>query len=246
MIKAVVIDDEKNNREKLLNLLIKNCPNIEIVGEANGVRSGISIIREKIPDLVFLDVRMGDGTGFDLLNRFQSIDFKVIFVTAFEEFALKAFRFSAIDYLLKPVDPLELKDAVMKVSGQLSQENQEQLSNLSESVQSGKLKKIALRDLDNIYLVNMDNIVHCDSAGNYVRFVITDQNDILISKQLKEYEELFADLGFFRVHKSYLINLLHAKRYEKADGGFVVMSDESRIPVASRKREQLLEIFRRL
>ncbi len=246
MIKAVVIDDEKNNREKLLNLLIKNCPNIETVGEANGVRSGISIIREKIPDLVFLDVRMGDGTGFDLLNRFENIDFKVIFVTAFEEFALKAFRFSAVDYLLKPVDPQELKDAVMKVSGQLSQENHKQLSNLSESVQSGKFKKIALRDLDNIHLVNIDDIVHCDSSGNYVRFVITNQNDILISKHLKEYEELFVDLGFFRVHKSYLINLLHAKRFEKADGGFVVMSDESRIPVASRKREQLLEIFRRL
>jgi len=188
---------------------------------------------------------MGDGTGFDLLNRFDTLDFKVIFVTAYEEFALKAFRFSAVDYLLKPVDADELVEAVKKVSVQLSQELNKQFTILSESIQSGRLKKIALRDSENIHLINVDDIIHCDSEGNHVRFVVLNENDIIISKQLKEYEELLADSNFFRVHKSYLINLAHAKRFEKADGGFVVMSDESRIPVASRKREQLLEIFGR-
>ncbi len=246
MINALIIDDEANNREKLRNLVFKNCPNIEIIGEANGVRSGISAIKEKKPNLVFLDIRMDDGTGFDLLNRFDTIDFKVIFITAFEEFALKAFRFSAVDYLLKPVDPDELIEAVKKTSGQLSIERNKQLNILSESIQSGSLKKIALRDADNIHLICIADIIHCDSEGNYVKFVINNENDILVSKQLKEFEELFSDAGFFRVHKSHLINMTHAKRLEKADGGFVVMSDESRIPVASRKRERLMKMFERL
>jgi two-component system LytT family response regulator len=246
MIKTIIIDDEANNREKLRNLIDKYCSNIEIVAEANGVRTGISLIRDKNPDLVFLDIRMNDGSGFDLLNRFESIDFKVIFVTAYEEFALKAFRFSAVDYLLKPVDPDELVESVKKASIQLSNERNKQLSILSESIQSGRFKKIALKDSDNIHLVNIEDIIHCNSEGNYVRFIIFNENGILVSRQLKEYEELLADSGFFRVHKSYLINMAHAKRFEKADGGFVVMSDESRIPVASRKREQLMDLFRGL
>jgi two-component system LytT family response regulator len=244
MISALIIDDEANNREKLRNLLINYCPEVEIIGEANGVRSGISMIRDKNPDLVFLDIRMGDGSGFDLLNRFSSIDFKVIFVTAFEEFALKAFRFSAVDYLLKPVDPDELVEAVKKASVQLSHERSKQLNILTESIQSGRFKKIALKDSENIHLVNIDDIVHCNSEGNYVRFVIFNEADILVSRQLKEYEELLADSGFFRVHKSYLVNMAHAKRFEKANGGFVVMSDESRIPVASRRRDKLMELFK--
>jgi two-component system LytT family response regulator len=246
MIKAIIVDDELNNREKLLNLLLKNCPTIKVVGEANGVRSGISKIREKNPDLIFLDIRMGDGTGFDLLKRFDTIDFKVIFVTAFEEFALKAFRFSAIDYLLKPVDPLELKDAVEKVSQQLTHEHQQRLNNLASSIQSGRLNKIALKDAENIHLVNIDDIIHCLADGNYIRFVLSNQSDILISKNLKEFEELLAGSGFLRVHKSHLINLPHAKRFEKANGGFVVMSNDDRVPVASRKKEQLLDIFKRM
>ncbi len=246
MIKAIIIDDEANNREKLHNLIVKNCPNIEIVGEANGVRSGISAIRDKNPDLVFLDIRMDDGTGFDLLNRFDSIDFKVIFVTAYEEFALKAFRFSAVDYLLKPVDPDELIDAVKKAVSILMQDHNNQLDILSDSIQSGRLKKITLRDADNIHLINIGDVIHCDSESNYVRFVIHNENEILVSKQLKEFDELLSDYGFFRVHKSHLINMAHAKRFEKADGGFVVMTDESRIPVASRKREQLMEMFGRM
>lgn len=246
MIKALIIDDEVNNREKLRNLIVRNCPNIEIAGEASSVRSGITAIRDKDPDLVFLDIRMGDGSGFDLLKRFDNIDFKVIFVTAYEEFAFKAFRFSAVDYLLKPVDPDELIDAVSKVAVQIVQESNKQLDILSESIQLGRFKKIALRDADNIHLINIGDIIHCDSDGNYVRFVINNENEILVSKQLKEYDELLSDYGFFRVHKSFLINMAHAKRFEKADGGFVMMSDESRIPVASRKRERLMEMFARL
>jgi two-component system, LytTR family, response regulator len=243
MITTIIIDDEVNNREKLRNQLIKYCPFIEIVAEADGVISGISAIRIEKPDLIFLDISMGDGSGFDLLNRFDTIDFKVIFVTAYEEFALKAFRFSAVDYLLKPVDPDELIEAVKKVTNQLSQERNKQLNILSEIILSGRFKKIALKDSDNIHLINIADIIHCESDGSYVRFYILNEKEITISKQLKEYEELLADSGFFRVHKSHLINMAHAKRFEKADGGFVVMSDESRIPVASRKREQLLELF---
>lgn len=246
MIKAVIIDDEANNREKLHNLIIKNCPEISIVAQANGVRSGISAIRDKNPNLVFLDIRMDDGTGFDLLNRFDSIDFKVIFVTAYEEFALKAFRFSAADYLLKPVDRDELIDSVKKVSCQFRDEHNKKLSILTESIHSGQFKRITLKDANNIHLVNIGDIIHCDSESNYIRFAIQNENEILVSKQLKEYDELLSDYGFFRVHKSYLINMAHAKRFEKSDGGFVVMSDESRIPVASRKRERLMEMFEQM
>jgi two-component system LytT family response regulator len=246
MLRALIIDDEANNREKLHNLLNNHCPEVQVMGEADGVRSGISAIREHLPDLIFLDIKMDDGSGFDLLNRFEEIDFKVIFVTAYEEYAIRAFRLSAVDYLLKPVDPDELTEAVEKANKLMIEEQKLRLKAVSSNIESGQHRRIVLKEGENIHLVNVGNIIHSESEGNYVRFHVKDEQPILVSRQLKEFEEILEPSGFFRVHKSHLINMAHAKRYTRADGGFVVMDDGTSIPVASRKRERLLELFESL
>lgn len=246
MLRALIIDDEANNREKLHNSVIKYCPDVLVVGEADGVRTGISAIRNHLPDLVFLDIKMNDGTGFDLLNRFDSIDFKVIFVTAFEEFALKAFRMSAVDYLLKPVDPDELVEAVKKAGDQIKQNLQSQFDALNNNLQPGHPKKIVLKEAESIHLVNVSDIIHAESDSNYTVFHFRGNRKIMVSRQLKDFDEMLTEIGFFRVHKSHLVNLEEIVRFEKADGGFLVMSDESRVPVSSRKRERLMELFEKL
>lgn len=246
MLKALIIDDEANNREKLRNSLVKHCPDVHIIGEADGVRTGISAIRNHLPDLIFLDIKMNDGSGFDLLNRFDSIDFKVIFVTAYEEYAVKAFRMSAVDYLLKPVDPDELVDAVKKAGEQIKQNIQSQLDALKSNLQPGQSKKIVLKEAENIHLINITDIIHAESDSNYTIFHFPDNKKIMVSRQLKDYDGMLGDFGFFRVHKSHLVNTEQITRFEKADGGYLVMSDESRVPVASRKRERLMELFEKL
>ena len=246
MLKALVIDDEANNREKLHNNIIKYCPDVQVVGEADGVRTGISAIRNFLPELVFLDIRMNDGTGFDLLNRFESIDFKVIFVTAYEEYAVRAFRMSAVDYLLKPIDPEELVEAVKKAREQIRRNVQSQLDALKNNLQPGQSKKIVLKEAENIHLVNITDIIHARSDSNYTIFHLPGNKKIMVSKQLKDYDDMLGEFGFFRAHKSHLVNLEQITRFEKADGGYLVMSDESRVPVASRKRERLMELFEKL
>lgn len=246
MIRVLIIDDEANNREKLRNLLKNCCSDVQVIGEADGVRSGISAIRQQLPDLVFLDIRMDDGSGFDLLNRFETVDFKVIFVTAYEEYAIRAFRLSAVDYLLKPVDPDELSEAVEKAAELMMEEHRTQLEAISKNIEAGHHKRIVLKDSENIHLVNIGDIVYCESDGNYVRFHFVGDEPIVVSRQLKEFEEMLDAYGFFRAHKSFLINMAHAKRYTRADGGFVVMDSGASVPVASRKRERLLELFEQL
>lgn len=246
MLRALIIDDEANNREKLHNSVTKYCPDVQIIGEADGVRTGISAIRNRLPDLILLDIKMNDGTGFDLLNHFDSVDFKVIFVTAYEEYAVKAFRMSAVDYLLKPVDPDELVEAVKKAGEQIKRNLQSQLTALKSNLQPGQSRKIVLKDADNVHLINISDIIHAGSDSNYTIFHFPDNKKIMVSRQLKDYDDMLGDLGFFRVHKSHLVNLEQITRFEKADGGYLVMSDNSRVPVSSRKRERLMELFEKL
>jgi two-component system LytT family response regulator len=246
MLRAIIIDDESNNREKLRNSVTKHCSEVQIVGEADGVRTGISAIRQLLPDLIFLDIKMDDGSGFDLLNRFDSIEFKVIFVTAYEEYAVRAFRMSAVDYLLKPVDPEELVEAVKRAREQIELNIKSQLDALKNNLHTEQSKKIVLKEADNIHLINIEDIIHCKSDSNYTIFYFPGNKRIMVSRQLKDYEDMLDAFGFFRAHKSHLVNLEQIVRFEKADGGFLVMSDDSRVPVASRKRERLMELFERL
>ncbi|MEZ5195601.1 MAG: LytTR family DNA-binding domain-containing protein [Bacteroidales bacterium] len=248
MLRTIIIDDEAHMRQTLEKMVSRFCPNLKLVGMADGVKSGVEAIQKYHPELVLLDIKMNDGTGFDLLKKLESVDFKVIFITAYDQYAVKAFKFSAIDYLLKPVDPDELSEAAKKAENILQKDFNTQLETLEENMRMDDRanKRIILKTFDNIHLVKIRNINYCESEGSYSAIHLLDGKKIMVSNTLKEYDELLKDAGFYRVHKSYLINMRHIERFEKADGGNVVLENECKIPVASRKREELMEMFDRL
>lgn len=248
MIRVIVIDDENHVRDSLIKILHRHCPDVLVVGQANGVASGVEAIKELLPELVLLDIQMKDGTGFDLLSSLPSIDFKVIFVTAFDQFAIQAIRFSAVDYLLKPVNPELLKEAVNRAGMMIREQFRMQMQVLEENLRnlSNKNKKIIIKTAETMHLIEVKNLVCCDSDSSYTSIHTADGGKIMVSKTLKDYEDMLADCGFYRVHKSYLINLLHIRRFERQDGGYVVLTNDLKIPVASRKRDELLELFEKL
>jgi two-component system LytT family response regulator len=248
MLRTIIIDDEESVRKTLAKLIKKYCPNIKLVAEADGVNTGIRVIQHHHPDLILLDIKMEDGTGFDLLQKLEPVDFKVIFITAYDQYAIKAIKFSALDYLLKPVDPDDLKMAAEKAEKVLVSEMNQQLDALADNMQTSDRdkKKIILRTFENIHLVKLNDILYCESDDNYTNFHLLDNRTILVSNTLKEYDEMLSEFGFFRAHKSFLINLIHMDRFEKAEGGFIVLKNEIKIPVASRKKEQLMEMLFRI
>jgi len=242
-MRVILVDDDASVRENLKTLLSIYTSGLEVVAEADGVQSGLSCLKEHELDLLLLDVEMTDGTGFDLLAMCGEVDFKVIFVTGHDAYAIKAFKFSAIDYLLKPVDPEELTKAIQKAKNALTIEEQQlQVSNLVENKSKSALdQKLLLKDAENVYLVEIKDIIRCESETNYTKFFLADGRKLTISKTLKEYAVLFEGQPFFRAHQSHLINLLHFDRFEKKEGGIVHMKDGSTLPVAVRKKEALLE-----
>lgn len=248
LLRTIIIDDEVLMRQTLEKLLREHCPNVKLVAQASSVASGIITINRHKPDLILLDIKMDDGTGFDLLKLLEPIDFKVIFITAYDEFAIKAIKFSALDYLLKPVEPEELVNAINKADKLVVKELNTQLSVLADNMQSPNIpsKKIILKTFDNIHLVKIHDIIYCESEDNYTHFYLLDGSRILVSNTLKEYDEMLSEFGFFRVHKSFLINLSHIIRFEKAEGGSVVLTNNNVIPVATRKREHMLELLERI
>jgi len=248
VLRTILIDDEALMRRTIEKMVQDYCPEIKLVAQADSVSSGVAAVKRYHPDLVLLDIKMDDGTGFDLLRQLEPVDFKVIFITAYDEYAIKAIRFSALDYLLKPVDPEDLKRAVSKAEKLVVKELNAQLSVLSENMKQGNtsLKKIILKTFDAIHLVRVQDIVYCESDENYTTFHLIEGNRIITSRTLKEYEEMLCDTGFFRVHKSYLINLSCITRFEKAEGGCIVLNNAVRVPVSSRKREVLLEMLDRI
>ncbi len=248
LLHTIIIDDEVLMRQTLKKLVHDHCKNVRLVDQAGSVKTGIQAIRKHHPDLVLLDIRMDDGTGFDLLKQLEPIDFKVIFITAYDEYAIKAIKFSALDYLLKPVEPEDLVNAVNKAEKLVLKELNTQLSVLKDNMQPGNAasKKIILKTFDNVYLVRMGDIVYCESDDNYTIFHLLDSNKILMSNTLKGYEEMLNEYGFFRAHKSYLINLSHIVRFEKAEGGNVILTNNAVVPVSFRKRELLLEMLDRI
>jgi two-component system, LytTR family, response regulator len=245
MLRTIIIDDEIPMQQGLEKMLKSNCPNVKVVATAGSVEEGLKAISLHHPDLVFLDIKMNDGTGFDLLKQVDSVDFKVIFITAFNQYAVKAFKFSALDYLLKPVDTDELAEAVKKaekviISDMLTQLNilEEQLRN--ENTQN---RKIILKTHDSIYILQLHDLVYFESDGNYTTVYLVDGKRIIVSKSLREFEEMLTNNGFYRVHKSFLVNLSLINRFDKGDGGFLVMNTGDRVPVATRKKEKLLDLF---
>jgi len=246
MIQTLIIDDEKNNRKILSTIIRNNCPTISVIAEADGVASGVIAIKRLHPDLIILDISMDDGDAFDLLDQLDKIDFKIIFVTAHEEFAIKAFKYSAIDYLIKPVNVKDLVVAIKKTGDILINESKLQLSALTGNLNQNESKTIILKTLNNIYLLQVIDIVRCEAERNYTMFYRQNGERIIVSKSLKEFEGLLKEHGFFRVHHSHLINLSFIDRFEKSDGGHVILKDNSKIPVAQRKKELLFNMFNNL
>jgi two-component system LytT family response regulator len=238
MINAIIIDDIPEARTVLKADLENYCVNINVVGEAEGVVTGAKIIKELKPDLVFLDIQMQDGTGFDLLEILPSTDFKLIFTTASDEFAVKAFKFSAVDYLLKPIDPDELMDAVSKVEQQ--DKPAERIGLLKENFD--KPKRIALNTLDKIHIVEVAEILRCESNINYTMFYFLDGTKLLVTKTLKEFDKLLTDHYFIRLHQSHLVNARFIKEFTKSDG-YVFMKDGTKVPVSTRKKQVLMEMI---
>jgi two-component system LytT family response regulator len=244
MLRAVIIDDIDQIRSKNIDLIREHCPQVAIMAEAVDVKSGIEVIRKFLPDLVFLDVEMPDGTGFDLLQQLKPINFKVIFITGFQDFAIRAFRFSAIDYLLKPIDPEDLVAAVAKAEDAISKENLElKLGALFSNIEPKSQQKMVLKTAEKLFSVNIQDIVHCESERNYTTFHFVNAPKLIVSTTLKEYETMLVPMGFFRPHQSHLINMAYFDHFVKADGGLIVMKNDARIPLASRKREEFMALM---
>ena len=247
-MKTLIIDDEKSVRETTRMFLELYGKDIEIIGECASVADGYEAICRIQPELVLLDVEMPDGTGFDLLAKFEKLNFAVIFITGHNDFAIRAFKFSAVDYLLKPLDPEELVNALERAR-QLKDHEIDRFNLMTLINNEDKLKlpeRIVLSDSDNLYMVETKDIVRCKSEGNYTHFYLQDGSDILISRTLKEYDEMFKGSHFFRTHQSHLINLKYFSRYSKKEGGYIVMKDGSEVPLAVRKKDQLFTLIKNL
>ena len=246
MIKAVIVDDEKNARLVLRELLKETFNTIEIVAEAQNVAEAVTVIEENKPDLLFLDVDMPDGTGFDVLKKTKFKSMKIIFITAHHEHAIKAIKFSAFDYILKPVNTNEVIETVNRALEEQNAENTSDkmdavISNFSSSMP--EMKKLVLKTAERIYLVNVNEIIRLEADNNYTNVFLMSGDKILVSKTIKVYDDILSSYGFMRVHQSHLINLHHIKHFENQDGGFITLSDGSSIPVSKNKKTLLLEYF---
>jgi len=249
MLRAVIVEDEFRSRQTLAGMLKLFCKSVAIVGEAENVKEGIVLIQKEKPDVVFLDIQMPDGSGFKLLEELGTIKFDVIFTTAYDHFAIQAIKFSALDYLLKPIIQEELIKAVKKAEDSKEKHNkQKQVEVLLGNLQNPESEpaKIILSTSERINVVKIDDILRCESDSYYTFFYFTDGKRLLISKTLKENEELLKHHSFIRPHKSHLINTKYIKSYLKHDGGFIVMSDDTKIPVSRRKKETIMEIIQNL
>ena len=248
-LRALVIDNETDIRESVLSLVTMFCPEISELSSANSVSSGIEKIRIFKPDLVFLDVELGDGTGMSLLSHFTEFTFDVIFITAHNKYAVDAFRLSAIDFLLKPINPEELISAVQKVI-EKKEKNilLSQLKILNENYKStiSAEAKIVLKDADSIFFVKTKDIIRCESDGAYTTFHLLNKEKIVISKTIKEYDDLLSPFGFLRTHQSHLVNSFYIKRFDKNDGGVLVLTDNYSVPVSQRKKDFILDFLNRM
>jgi two-component system LytT family response regulator len=246
MIKAIIVDDEPHFRENLRTIMNLQATDIEVVAEAGSVAEAVRLITQLKPQLLFLDVHLPDGLGFDILKQLGSSGHKVIFTTAHDNYAITAFRFNAIDYLLKPVDPEMLIEALNRVREQpflnsgLDERLQDVLSKPSERT------KISLPTLEGITMLNIQDIIRCESDGSYTSFFTTKGRRIVVSRSIKEYDELLTPYRFFRVHQSHLVNLQYVEQFLKVDGGTLIMSDGSQIEVSRRRKDQLLQLIQSL
>ncbi|MFN8209851.1 MAG: LytTR family DNA-binding domain-containing protein [Bacteroidales bacterium] len=240
---AIVIDDEQNAVDFIKSLISEYCPDLVVTGTANNVQEGIKVIESEKPDLVFLDVEMPNGTGFDLLSHFPEKDFEVVFITAFNHYAIKAIKFSAVDYVLKPININEFIEAVSRVVKKRSEDlvkNNEKFRVLMENLKTPTPSRLAIPTSDGMEYLNPREIIRIEADRSYSWFFLAGDKKLLVSKNLKEFQDLLGDRYFFRPHNSYLINLRYVKKFVKKDGGYIEMTDGSQVPVSRNRKDIFL------
>jgi len=239
-VRTLIIDDEQDARE-ILHYLLKKEKTIQLVGEAHSVQSGMEAILKHDPELIFLDIQMQDGTGFDLLSRFSNPKFRTVFVTAHDDFAIKAFKCNALDYLLKPVCSEDLTRVLQKVKNQRQPDWVRQVSGLLSVAKEKKIEKLLLPTSEGLNVINLSEIISITSDGSYSHIYLKNDERLTVSKAMKEMEELLDAENFLRVHQSHLVNLAFVKKLLKDEGGLILMSNETKIPLARRRKEEFLE-----
>ena len=247
-MKAIIIDDELSGREVLKKLVQLNCPDVTVVNTLNSIETGLRSIQEDKPDLVFLDIQMPNASGFDLLNQIDKIDFEIIFVTAHDSFAIRAFKYAAVDYILKPIKVTELIDAVQRAGERIkNNQSQDHVKFMLEKVSPAKKvfvnNKILLPTLGGYNIIEVSEITYCKSESNYTRFNFVDGKNLVVSKTLKEVESIHHENNFFRIPRSYIINLNCIAKYNKGKGGEVVMKDGAILEVSRDKKDEFLKLF---
>jgi two-component system, LytTR family, response regulator len=243
MIRTLLVDDEPDSIMVLRRLLMINCPEVEVIGQAEGVQSAIPMIKKESPDLLLLDITVSDGSGFDLLKCIDEINFQVIFISAYDTHAIEAFKYSAVDYLLKPIDGSQLRHAVdraIKLSGSKGMEERLNVLLSNISVLQLAQHKIAIPTINGLTFVYLKDILRMESKGSYTNIIMADGRQVVTVRSIKEYEELLPGSIFYRVHNSHIVNLNRVQSYQKGRGGYVVMEDNSSIEVAIRRREEFL------
>lgn len=248
MLKAILVDDQKDDILLLSTLLRKAAPEVEIIGEFIDPKEAVEHMRQARPDVVFLDVQMRDTDGFEVLSRLGTRDFEIIFITSHEKFALRAIKAGAIDYLVKPVQPAELRAAIEKVLTRRSNPSAVQMEMLLNYFKPNKprVRRVALTASDHLMFVEANDIIYCESDSNYTTFYLKSGEKVVISKTLKDVEEILAEDDFFRIHASYLVNMKHVARFTRGDSGSVVMSNGQQLSVSRKKKDDFFEMFSRL
>ena len=245
---AILVDDMPQALQILEHDLAECCPDVQIIGTANSVVSAAKLLRQKTPDLLFLDIMLGDGTGFDLLEIVPNLQSKVIFATASDEHAIRAFRFAAIDYLLKPIDPEALKEAVSRAREQLIHHPIESIDLLRETIRYPQTlpKRISLNTQEKIVVVEIDQIVRCEADGNNTLFLLASGEKVYVTKTLKQFETLLREHPFVRVHQSHLVHLHHIQEYVRKDGGYLKMNNGDIVSVSVRKKAAIIKLLSNL
>lgn len=237
MRKVLIIDDENRTRDLIAKMIDSFGLDVETIPEGENVESGIAAIEKHNPDIVFLDIQMPDGTGFDVIQAIEQKNFEIIFITAHEEFAIKAIKFSALDYLLKPVDTTELRSSLEKAINTIETRSESQFDALQKNIQPNEKRRLVLKTQESVHVVELDQIIRCEADRNYTSFFLLENKKILVSKTLKEYETLLSGHNFLRVQQSHLVNIVYVDRYDKKNGGAVVMKDGSEVPLSPAKRD---------
>ena len=244
-IKSIIVDDEKHGRENLAGILKQYCPEIDLMGEANSVESAISLVQEFNPDLIFLDIEMPRANGFQLLEHFKDFRFELIFVTAYGNYAIKAIRFSAADYILKPINFHDLKAAVEKVAERIQQKQENlRMKQLVYNLSQPQNPRIGLPTGDRIEFIEVGKIIRCQGEGNYSHIFFDGNKPLLVAKTLVEFEDLLGEYSFFRVHKTHLVNLKHVVAYLKTDRGTLQLSNGDTVAISRRRKEEVQKMLK--